>query len=117
MSETVSREDIDKILERINCDHEDVGDVRLSPAYSGRGMYGATCLGFTIDEGSPFAFAMVFGMVAGEVLDDPMLVAEFAGRMRSDNMGRGTILYFPGIELDDASDNDDNDEEDEDDDV
>ncbi len=79
------------------------GDVRLN--YGGRGMYGTECPGITIDGGNPevrLAFALTRAMadVDGLDLDEALDVAEdiFDG-LRTDNMGLGTILYFPRLAL------------------
>lgn len=84
--------------------------------YSGRGMYGKSCLAFTINEGgSPFkaaaeiveaAFCLFHdslpeeleGLTCEEFLAD---VVGFCQRARTDSMGLGTVVYFPAIEWED----------------
>lgn len=71
-------------------------DVRTD--YSGRGMYGETCLGLVVDKPD-----ILVGLALGQVLDqidaDPF---EVVSRARTDNMGRSTIIYFPGVTLAEA---------------
>lgn len=64
------------------------GDVRVD--YSGRGMYGTTCVGFVID-GSEFGLAITMYDVLGEDVRDLT--------PSTDNMGRSTIVYFPNLHL------------------
>ena len=66
-------------------------DVHLT--YSGRGMYGETCYGFSGD------VARIIGDVLQDIADMPDLIRQFGEMLsisRRDSMGLGTILYFPG---------------------
>jgi len=63
--------------------------------YSGRGMYGKTCIGFTM----PGDGALLLGMALMAVLDEDE-ATEMARMLRTDSMGRDTIFYFPGVTLD-----------------
>ena len=62
-------------------------------SYSGRGMYGKECLGVTIDsDKNIFSIGLMVGQELGhndyiEDIDD----------VRYDNMGLGTIIYWPRI--------------------
>lgn len=69
------------------------GDVEPYLKYSGRGMYGDTCVGFSGDVNE-----MLLGLAASQVLgvDDARTLATKA---RSDSMGMGVIIYFPGVSL------------------
>ena len=67
-------------------------------SYSGRGMYGMSCLGVSVDSLAEF-LSDVFRAVAEE--NDPRgtaikLSKEITG-MSTDAMGRGMILYWRGI--------------------
>lgn len=65
-------------------------------SYSGRGMYGAECLGVEIDKD--------LGGFLGDLLDSalalsgpesvPVIVEALRG-MKTDSMGLGLIVYFP----------------------
>lgn len=65
-------------------------DVRYD--YSGRGMYGRTCLGFVVD-----ATDIVVGVALHQALGDDAW--EMARNACTDNMGRGAIVYFPGYSV------------------
>ena len=59
--------------------------------YSGRGMYGKECVGVTLsDDGELFDLGRTVGAIEAEC--NP-------GHVRTDNMGRGIIVYWPGAEL------------------
>lgn len=66
---------------------EDLGYETRS--YSGRGMYGKKCLGVTIDE-DLIKFVFDLGMACQEE------EVERPGLIRTDQLGLGTIIYFPG---------------------
>ncbi len=75
----------------------DIGlDVR---SYSGRGMYGAQCVG--VDTGSPFQdFAkIVVGLTEIGGPEGLEAAEHFTrdGAVATDSMGRGSILYFPRL--------------------
>lgn len=65
-------------------------------SYSGRAMYGRSCLGVeTNDVGD--LFAAVLEEVEGD--DDTREIQDAFRTMRTDAMGRGTIVYFPNVEF------------------
>lgn len=63
-------------------------------SYSGRGMYGRSCLGVETDDLGDL-FAAVLEELEGE--EDTQDVQLAFKSMRTDSMGRGTIVYFPAI--------------------
>jgi len=72
-------EQAEKIVEALESDGYEAS---VRPTYSGRCMYGSTCVGI--------------------VCDDPLMVGVYAGKLdvpaediprRRDNMGRGWIVY------------------------
>ena len=95
-------------------------------AYSGRGMYGKTCFGIVTDEPMEVLvrLALVVGLEQGraetdcdngeddraEDVDAWETLGRALGNVRTDNMGRSTIIYWPGIEGE-AMEPDDYDEE------
>lgn len=103
---------VQKILERAGY---------TTRAYSGRGMYGAKCLGVPTDESLGGVIANII-----ECMEDPLLaafekvgqceelqeVANAVRRVQTDSLGRGIIVYFPGIEHE-ASEEEDEEEEEE----
>jgi len=72
--------------------------------YSGRGMDGRTCFGLTIgrnEEREVFAaLGYLAGLTEGREDDADIDLMELARYARTDSMGRDTIVYFPGWELD-----------------
>lgn len=72
-------------------------------SYSGRGMYGRTCLGVTLGGDIGNAVADIFLAMAHTASPSDMEeVADAFRGMQTDSMGRGTIMYFPGIEFSDS---------------
>lgn len=68
-------------------------------SYSGRGMYGKTCLGIDCELGELLTLALELGALTAE----PGPIGGAARTLRldrvsTDSMGRGTIYYWPGIE-------------------
>lgn len=88
-----------QVLEEIGVEPE---QVRVD--YSGRGMYGDKCFGLMLD-GLPDMLKVFAGLglinetLDGELDDDIQRLAE---AVRTDNMGRDTIYYFPGFEFEAA---------------
>ena len=87
-------------------------DYDLTDDYSGRGMYGDTCFGVTVESAGAAAAIGAALLLAchdnsqRQHMDDAMddataLVAPLVRGMRLDSMGLGTIFYFPGWTLDD----------------
>lgn len=66
----------------------------LREDYSGRGMYGDTCIGVVLSGVSAFARFLI--AVAAESSDD---AAWLADNVVVDNMGRSMIYYFPGVKV------------------
>ena len=71
-------------------------------SYSGRGMYGKECLGIDVDRLGPFIASIISGtndQDGMQGLDASMIgeIAEAFERMATDQMGMGTIVYFPDI--------------------
>lgn len=86
-------------------------DLELSSftnTYSGRGMYGERCIGWDVDDLSDAP--MVLALAFAEFLD-PYEARRLAENARTDNMGLGYIIYFPGSTCDgwveDEEDDDD----------
>lgn len=67
-------------------------------SYSGRGMYGGSCVGVVVDSiGELFVLAIAIGNTAnsGDQLDTLMDMAP-----ETDHLGRGIIAYWPMVEWD-----------------
>jgi hypothetical protein len=71
--------------------------------YSGRAMYGETCL--AIRCGHPARDAVLFLLalqpLAAEADPDhgDLLAQDLAQAMRTDDLGRGSVAYFPGFRV------------------
>lgn len=87
-------------------------DIEIRTDYSGRGMYGAKCLGLVFD-GTPGQLFSAF--INALTLDDDYLKLELSdvfAEMASDSMGWNSIYYFPGWNfIDEDSETEDEDEE------
>lgn len=82
-------------------------------SYSGRGMYGAGCLAFTLDTIFPASIGEVFARVLERAVANPGVynVGELArslSYMKQDSMGRNQIYYFPGVTFDSEGQQPDN---------
>ncbi len=67
-------------------------DAELRSDYSGRGMYGRTCLGFVVRNPQIIGAAVAIGLACTDI--DPVEMMSHAAR---DSMGRDFIIYFPEI--------------------
>lgn len=69
-------------------------NAELHTDYSGRFMYGKTCLGFSSDDG---IFSAI-GSIIASLAEQPEQLREFAEMLadsRTDSLGLGQIVYFP----------------------
>ena len=74
------------------------GDVEVREDYSGRGMYGATCIGFVLSGGASELALGAAIVQAGQEEDlEDGLVEYLMRRAAHDSMGRDRIVYFPGV--------------------
>lgn len=95
MSITLTFQAILDALSMAGIDEDDFRD-----DYSGRGMYGKTCFGI-VGTASDFAlFCAAVGWCAREALMNDW---DWVGNVRSDSMGRSTIWYWPGVQVEGAS--------------
>jgi|SRR3954465_9863869 len=79
-------------------------EVEMRTDYSGRGMYGKTCVGFTTDSAIQLAMAIATTLadLARYAYDDgnqPTYPEWFELHTATDSMGRSTIVYFPNWQL------------------
>ena len=103
MSLILSAEDVSVLQER----HE---GVRLR--YSGRGMYGASCVGYVGDD--PILFAFDLAVLTADIdRDDPIMPSdlrdelEHIGNPCSDSMGLSTIWYWTRVTVAEGVEEDD----------
>jgi hypothetical protein len=93
---TTQIEDIESLVSNF-----DNAEVR---SYSGRNMYGRSCLGIDMESMTDaFCFAL-------SVQDEDL--AYILSQPVFDNMGRGIIVYFPNVEAPEGIDDDEDDDED-----
>src|SRR5687768_3238989 len=99
----LTRDQFDNIMYRTE-DYDP--DVDFRPNYSGRGMYGRTCLGIVHDDRNTVAaFLYILADELGKDFLD--LLSEVGGAQ--DGMGLSTITYFSGITVEGADEEDEED--------
>ena len=79
--------------------------------YSGRAMFGQTCVGIVIDSERDL---VSLGVAIAELVEDDDLKRVLANSTRLDTMGRGLIAYWETLTSEDAPDEDEDEDEDED---
>ena len=91
----LDRLDLDEIA---SCASDSLSEGAFEPRgdYSGRGMYGETCLGFDGPRGAGVTLGAAIMYTLGVLGDDPDTALEMAAAGTTDSMGLGTIYYFPG---------------------
>lgn len=84
--------------------------------YSGRGMFGARCVGFCVSD--PFALGVAMGDVINSghgspdlTQDERNIIEGMIADVNQDSLGYDAIVYFPSF-ITDHVDEDDDDEED-----
>lgn len=87
-----TQEKIDRIVEELQ-DYD--ASARAHVGYSGRGMFGATCVGFVAN-----STALIAAAVAEAFRDEGISPMDVALLMSTDNMGLSYIGYFPYVEVD-----------------
>jgi hypothetical protein len=104
---TISQELLDKIMFRIGDEvlSSFVAEAEARTDYSGRGMYGKTCVGIVTD--APIAYlAMGLGVILADMAEaddlftvDDALFEWYDLQTATDSMGLSTILYFPNLSV------------------
>jgi hypothetical protein len=97
----IKREHLLTIMDRAEIDHEALRD------YSGRGMYGRSCPGITVDDQETlFRFFAAAGAIEAEQEEDADLpdgaefnAFELAEGVATDSMYRSMIFYWPRLEI------------------
>ena len=72
-------------------------DGSVLPDYSGRGMFGRTCVGFTCN--SLGDFARILLALKEEHADELADWLAYGGEVQRDNLGMDTLYYFPGLSV------------------
>lgn len=89
-------------------------EAKVYSHYSGRSMYGKECFGITTEQYTNPISVMVEMTIDLIENGEEDLARELAGRVSQDNMGLGTITYFPSIGWGEAEVLDDDEEWDDD---
>lgn len=63
-------------------------------SYSGRGMFGRECLAVSIDVSESEFFSDLIDVTDSSNI---RIVSDAMRNVRTDSLGRGTILYFPSV--------------------
>lgn len=92
MTFTISIEELDEIAQGVQ------GTYRV--AYSGRGMYGESCVGIVTND------LLELGAVIAESIEDEELRKELISNSRTDSMGYDTIVYWTRVTCPDADEDD-----------
>lgn len=101
MTTQLTQEQLDNIESALNGD----GEVR---AYSGRNMYGKSCLGIVSDDPVKCLLTLSRNLMDMDERDTLTMLVETWNRQ--DSMGRNaTVTYFPNLAMDDTDDDMDED--------
>lgn len=77
----------------------------LRTGYSGRAMYGKTCIGYTGEDPVIFTIKLAYLMAGGDISVDELIEElEDLGAAHTDSMGRGTIYYWPHVQAEEGDD-------------
>jgi hypothetical protein len=95
MNFTISNELLKDISREVD------GSVRTD--YSGRGMYGDSCVGIVASD------LLELGAAIARIVEDDELREELVSNSRTDSMGYDTIVYWTRVTCDDADEDEDDD--------
>jgi hypothetical protein len=100
MDKTISRDQIEYALNNAGIDFSDLNDT-----YAGRGMYGETCLSFTlVGKRVQRSLCQFFVWLTNELVEDQDGLGQahqLAADVCTDDLGLDMIVYFPGWKLSD----------------
>lgn len=89
-------------------------DLRVR-SYSGRGMFGKTCVAVEIENDIGELFSEVLESISNYSSDEQNEAIELCvknfRRMMTDSMGRGQIAYWPSVEYTEEHDEDEDEED------
>ena len=114
MKREITQEQVDAVTAILYDMYATASDVDFRSDYSGRGMYGKTCVGFVVQ--TPAVGLMSVGAALAEVLrsadEDDVDYNEKLNLLHFmvtnaciDNMGMDMIVYFPGVTLKNEDEN------------
>ena len=105
MSYTLTTDQIREIENRMDLDVDT--EVRFD--YSGRGMFGRTCLGYTGGAATEFIALVALSICEAENDDDAWSLIEKLsdiGEAETDSMGTGRIVYWRSITIEESDEED-----------
>lgn len=96
---TITEEQLESVIAWLaERDVYDADEISVRTDYSGRAMYGRTCVGFVAPNALiPLVTIALFHVVAEQEGDADAL--ELIGRAATDSMGMSTIVYFPSLQV------------------
>lgn len=100
MNHSINRDQIEAILNEIG--NEDYDDV-IHEDYSGRGMFGDRCLGYSGVDEHVFSVGLALAVagIEGEFSLADIAEAQYAiGAPQRDSLGKGRIVYWPNVQID-----------------
>jgi hypothetical protein len=71
-------------------------------SYSGRGMFGKECVGVQVDNLGEFFAEVIYGLEPDDERMDKETLAEAFRNMKTDELGRGMVVYFPKVKWEDS---------------
>lgn len=105
----ITQQQVDAITEIMYDWYGTGSDVDFRSDYSGRGMYGKTCVGFVVESsvgmlmiGASIAEALRIEQIEGDPTpydESLQLMHHMITCALVDSMGLGQIVYFPGVTL------------------
>lgn len=105
---TLNADNLARFTESVSQAGFDTDDFEIRADYSGRSMYGSTCLGI-VSHDSSLTSVLTFELAAALAEENDMddlrcIYHEMAGCQQTDSMGQGSIVYWPGIQVDTTTD-------------
>lgn len=97
----ISREDLRRIVYEAEIPFDDDIEEVVRYDYSGRGMYGRSCVGIIGTFGDAYRFLNGLRATASEPIAeglDEYAVDELADETKTDDMGYSTIYYWPTLQ-------------------
>lgn len=92
---TITSEEFDNAVSAVE---DEFGvDLNARKDYSGRGMYGKTCVGIVVDDATHMIAFLHF--LAEELEEDFLTILHELGAGGSDNMGLSTIYYWSHLKV------------------
>ena len=89
--------------------HDALNGFGEARAYSGRAMYGKSCLGIVTDTPTRAIFTLATNLADME--ENELLTMLRDAPSREDSMGRQVVVYFPSLEVDEEDEHEEDEDE------